>query len=195
MNEAPRDRLPEVAFLGRSNVGKSSVINSLLGSKLARTSATPGRTQLINFFLVNESFYFVDCPGYGYARVPENLRRQWQALMEEYFKQREFLKLIVLLLDCRVAPTALDQRMWKQLAACRKPLTLVLTKIDKLSSRELQEAHQRVLQWSHQTAIVHYSAIHDSGRQQLWRVIHSAVESDPTSSQIAKELGSRKSGF
>jgi GTP-binding protein len=174
-SEAPRDQLPEVAFLGRSNVGKSSVINSLLGVKLARTSSTPGRTQLINFFLVNEKFYFVDCPGYGYARVPEPIRRQWHQLMEDYLKSRETLKLDVLLLDSRVAPTPLDEQMYEWLMACHKPLTLVLTKTDKLSSNGLREAHKRLQRWTQNSSVIDYSATKHVGRSELWREIQEAV--------------------
>jgi GTP-binding protein len=175
LDEAPRDRLPEVAFLGRSNVGKSSVINSLLGSKLARTSGTPGRTQMLNYFLVEERFYFVDCPGYGYARVPEDVRRRWHRLMEDYLNRREFLKLNVLLLDSRVAPTPLDEQMLEWLMAYQKPLTLVLTKIDKLSSNELREAHRRLQRWTQNSSFIDYSAIQHIGRRELWREILNAL--------------------
>src|SRR5829696_8424202 len=98
----PRDRRPEVAFMGRSNVGKSSLMNSLLGVKgLARTSSTPGRTQTINFFLINEQFYFVDLPGYGYAKVSKNARHEWGKLIEKYLAEREQLVLSILIVDAR----------------------------------------------------------------------------------------------
>src|SRR5215813_13174531 len=103
------DGRPEVAFLGRSNVGKSSLINSLLGRKaLARTSNTPGRTQSINFFLINDSFYFVDLPGYGYAKVPKQMRSDWGKMAEEYLSERKQLALCVQLVDSRHKPTTLD---------------------------------------------------------------------------------------
>jgi GTP-binding protein len=175
LSDAPRDHFPEVAFLGRSNVGKSSVINSLLGAKLAKTSSTPGRTQLINYYVVNEEFYFVDCPGYGYAKAPETLRRQWHQLMEEYLRSREPLKLNVLLLDCRVAPTHSDEQMIEWLMAYRKPLTLVLTKVDKLSSNELREAHRRLQRWNEISSLINYSAIKHIGRRELWREILNAL--------------------
>ena len=105
----PNERLPEIAFMGRSNVGKSSLINSLLGNrKLARTSSTPGRTQLINFFRVNGSFLFVDLPGYGYAKVPERIRRTWGEMVENYLANRKELVLSILIIDSRHAPTAND---------------------------------------------------------------------------------------
>src|SRR3954469_4968287 len=105
------DGLPEVAFLGRSNVGKSSLINSLLMRKgLARTSNTPGRTQSINFFLINERFYFVDLPGYGYARVSKSMRADWGKMAEDYLSRREELVLCIQLIDARHEPTRLDQQ-------------------------------------------------------------------------------------
>lgn len=177
LSEAPRDKLPEIAFLGRSNVGKSSLINSLLGVRLARISSTPGRTQLINFYLVNQKFYFVDCPGYGFAKVPEEVRQRWHRLMEEYLESREPLKLNVLLLDSRVAPTPLDEIMLEWLMAYRKPLTLVLTKTDKLSSNELCEAHRRLQRWTQISSLIDYSAIKHIGRRELWREIMDALPS------------------
>jgi GTP-binding protein len=177
LSDSPRDKLPEIAFLGRSNVGKSSLINSLLGVRLAKTSSTPGRTQLINFYLVNQKFYFVDCPGYGFAKVPEEVRQRWHRLMEEYLESREPLKLNVLLLDSRVAPTSLDEQMLEWLMAYRKPLTLVLTKIDKLSSNELREAHRRLQRWTQNSSLIDYSATKHIGRRELWREILDALPS------------------
>ena len=177
MSDSPRDKLPEIAFLGRSNVGKSSLINSLLGVRLAKTSSTPGRTQLINFYLVNQKFYFVDCPGYGFAKVPEEVRKRWHRLMEEYLESREPLKLNVLLLDSRVAPTSLDEQMLEWLMAYRKPLTLVLTKIDKLSGNELREAHRRLQRWAQNSSLIDYSATKHIGRRELWREILDALPS------------------
>ncbi|MBZ5553078.1 MAG: ribosome biogenesis GTP-binding protein YihA/YsxC [Acidobacteriia bacterium] len=175
LSESPRDKLPEIAFLGRSNVGKSSLINSLLGVRLARTSSTPGRTQLINFYLVNQKFYFVDCPGYGFAKVPEEVRQHWHRLMEEYLESREPLKLNVLLLDSRVAPTPLDEQMLEWLMAYQKPLALVLTKTDKLSGNELRETHKRLQRWTQDSSLIDYSAIKHIGRRELWREILNAL--------------------
>src|SRR5437762_6832719 len=108
----PTDGLPEIAFLGRSNVGKSSLINSLLLRKgLARTSNTPGRTQSINFFLINERFYFVDLPGYGYAKVSKSMRSDWGKMAEEYLSQRENLALSIELIDSRHPPSELDRQL------------------------------------------------------------------------------------
>jgi GTP-binding protein len=108
----PRDGRPEIAFMGRSNVGKSSLINSMLGARgLARTSSTPGRTQLINFFLINDAFYFVDLPGYGYARVPRDVKKHWGPMVEKYLATRPELVLSIVITDSRHEPTELDLLM------------------------------------------------------------------------------------
>ena len=132
------DGLPEISFLGRSNVGKSSPINSLLARKgLARTSNTPGRTQSINFFLINESFYFVDLPGYGYAKVSKTMRADWGVMAEEYLAQREELKLSIQLVDARHKPTELDRQLHEWLVYNQKNHIIVATKSDKLSNNKL----------------------------------------------------------
>src|SRR5690349_10476727 len=125
----PRDGRAEVVFLGRSNVGKSSLINSLLGKKkLARTSNTPGRTQQINFFLINEQFYFVDLPGYGYAKLSKTQREQLQRLIQKYLAQREALVLSILLVDSRHLPTDMDLQTKSWFENRAKPFLVVLTK-------------------------------------------------------------------
>jgi GTP-binding protein len=137
----PRDRLPEVAFAGRSNVGKSSLINLLLGSgKIAHTSNTPGKTLGINFYSINCSFYFVDLPGYGYSKVPAPLRAKWAKLVSGYLETRKTLQLTLLLLDSRMPPTELDLQMRDWLAAMGKPFTVVLTKVDKLGKSRVAAA-------------------------------------------------------
>src|SRR3954453_21099074 len=129
------DGRPEVSFLGRSNVGKSSLINSLLLRKaLARTSNTPGRTQSINYFLINNSFYFVDLPGYGYARVSKAMRSDWGKLAEEYLSWSQRLRLCVQLIDARHQPTELDLQLNEWLLFHEKPHLIVATKADKLSA-------------------------------------------------------------
>jgi len=124
----------EIAFAGRSNVGKSSLLNSLLcRKKLAHTSGSPGKTRTINFFLINNSFYFVDLPGYGYARVSEDIKKQWHQLMESYFMQRETLKLVALLVDIRHPPSTDDCSMYKWFVYYNLPTVIVATKADKIS--------------------------------------------------------------
>ena len=124
----------EIAFVGRSNVGKSSLINKLLGRRrLAHTSSQPGKTQTINFYHINEAFYFVDLPGYGYAKVAKELKNTWGTMIEEYFLQRPNLSLVLMLVDLRHAPTKLDVAMAEWLHHIGRPFLIVSTKADKLS--------------------------------------------------------------
>src|SRR5687767_4541229 len=134
----PVDGRPEIAFLGRSNVGKSSLLNMLLQRKaLARTSNTPGRTQSINYFLINDDFYFVDLPGYGFAKVSKSMRSEWGIMAEDYLSKREELVLSIQLVDSRHRPSALDLQLNEWLAYNEKERIVVVTKSDKLSSNEL----------------------------------------------------------
>ena len=176
----PRAALPEIAFLGRSNVGKSSLINSLLGVKgLARTSSTPGRTQALNFFLINRKFHFVDLPGYGYARVPRSIREEWGEFVTAYLAKRERLVLSIHILDSRHDPTQLDVQLSEWLSAHGRPVLRVATKADKLSRNELQRNLRRaglVLGADGEPAkLVAYSAVTGAGREQVWRAISEAV--------------------
>lgn len=151
LKSAPADTGREVAFAGRSNAGKSSALNTLTRQKsLARTSKTPGRTQLLNFFNLNEQQRFVDLPGYGYAKVPEKVKRQWHALMETYLHERQSLYGIILVMDIRHPLTEFDWQMIEWCGYSKKPLHILLTKADKLNhgaakntlfkvQRELQE--------------------------------------------------------
>lgn len=135
--------LPQVAFSGRSNVGKSSLINTLLNRTrkgIAHVSATPGKTQAINFFAVNELFYLVDLPGHGYAKVPKKLRDQWQRLIEGYLRREEGLRGIVHLIDARRGAVDQDLEMLDFLASIELPALIVLTKIDKLKKAERKKA-------------------------------------------------------
>ncbi|MFN3387080.1 MAG: ribosome biogenesis GTP-binding protein YihA/YsxC [Candidatus Thermochlorobacter sp.] len=136
----PKDGLPEIAFVGRSNVGKSSLLNLLMGRKLAHTSATPGKTRELNFFLINRKFYFVDLPGYGYAKVQKSLQEEWKVLLEWYLKARTQLKLVLLLIDARHATMAIDKQMQEFLAFYGRRYALIRTKVDKLSKAELDAA-------------------------------------------------------
>lgn len=136
----PKDGLPEIAFVGRSNVGKSSLLNLLMGRKLARTSATPGKTRELNFFLINRKFYFVDLPGYGYAKVQKSLQEEWKVLLEWYLRARTQLKLVLLLIDARHTTMAIDKQMQEFLAFYGRRYALIRTKVDKLSKAELDAA-------------------------------------------------------
>ncbi|HEY0080392.1 MAG TPA: ribosome biogenesis GTP-binding protein YihA/YsxC [Pyrinomonadaceae bacterium] len=178
----PRGGLLEVAFLGRSNVGKSSLINSLLGVKgLARTSSTPGRTQSLNFFLINRRFHFVDLPGYGYARVPRDVRESWGEIVTSYLAKREPLVLSIHIVDSRHEPTKLDLQLREWLAANGKPFLTVATKSDKLSQNELAKNLSRAHKTFAQAAgdadvgLVAYSAVTGRGRDRIWRAIEEAL--------------------
>jgi GTP-binding protein len=170
------DGLPEIAFLGRSNVGKSSLINSLLARKgLARTSNTPGRTQSINFFLINETFYFVDLPGYGYARVSKSMRSDWGRMAEEYLAERPNLVLSIELVDSRHAPTELDRQLNEWLTYHGKPHIIAATKADKLSSNKLRKSLTEIEKALPESRILPYSSTTGRGRDGLWAEISSAV--------------------
>lgn len=171
--------LPEIAFLGRSNVGKSSLINSLLLRKsLARTSNTPGRTQSINYFLINNEFYFVDLPGYGYAKVSKSMRADWGKMAEDYLTQSGTLVLCVQLVDVRHAPTKLDIQLNEWLNFQAKPHIVVATKSDKLSRLQLQK-QLRVLEDVLPAAkIIAYSSESGMGREKVLSSIASAANAE-----------------
>lgn len=172
----PRDGRPEIAFMGRSNVGKSSLINSLLGVRgLARTSSTPGRTQLINFFLINDAFYFVDLPGYGYARVPRDVKKHWGPMVEKYLATRRGLVLSIVITDSRHEPTESDLLMKEWLEARRKPFIIVATKADKLSSNQLRASLSRASAVLGSSELVAYSAVSRSGAARIWKEITSRI--------------------
>lgn len=168
----PRDQRPEIAFAGRSNVGKSSLLNRLLGRRrLARVSRTPGRTQTINFYRVNDAFYFVDLPGYGYAKVPEHLRRSWAPMIEGYLKGRQILRGVVMLVDARYPPTPLDQEMRAYLQMEQLPHLVVLTKVDRVNRgvrRRNREAAAVLLGIQDPEEILLFSAVTGEGERELW---------------------------
>lgn len=170
------DGRPEIAFLGRSNVGKSSLINSLLLRKgLARTSNTPGRTQSINFFVINETFYFTDLPGYGYARVSKTMRADWGKMAEEYLADRRELALCVQLIDSRHPPTTLDMQLNEWLVHYGKPHIVAATKTDKLSNNALRKSLDETTKILSGEKIVAYSATTGRGRDELWNEINTAI--------------------
>jgi GTP-binding protein len=171
-----KDRRPEIAFIGRSNVGKSSLINSLLGVKgLARTSSTPGRTQSINFFLVNDKFYFVDLPGYGYAKTSKENRRAWGKLIEKYLAEREQLVLSILIVDARHEPSPLDLQMKSWLQHFGLPYLVVATKIDKLSANERRKSQQRLQEILDTERVIPYSSLTKEGANRVWNEIRASI--------------------
>jgi GTP-binding protein len=177
----PEGVFPEVAFVGRSNVGKSSLINALVGRKnLAKTSNTPGRTQLINFFLINRRYSFVDLPGYGFARVPESVRRNWGPMVETYLKERPNLRLVILIMDIRRDPAGHDMELLQWFNHYLIPTLPVLTKIDKLSKSKVQQRARQIEQMlmegvNLQTAPkpVLFSARTGEGEEALWSFIEA----------------------
>jgi GTP-binding protein len=139
LDQLPTAHLPEIVFIGRSNVGKSSLINKLCNkSKLAKTSSVPGRTRQLNYYLINEEFYFVDLPGYGYAKVPEQIKTGWRKLVEDYISSRKNIKIVFELMDSRHDPTYLDQLMINWLEYYEISYCIVLTKSDKISTNKME---------------------------------------------------------
>jgi GTP-binding protein len=172
----PADQKPEVAFMGRSNVGKSSLINSLLGTRgLARTSSTPGRTQSLNFFTINNQFRFVDLPGFGYARVPKPLKTSWGEMVTSYLAKRERLVLSIHIVDSRHEPTTLDLQLHEWLVHNARPRIIVATKSDKLSNNELKQSLMRVQRAFSNDRVVAYSAKTGRGSGELWKGIENAL--------------------
>jgi GTP-binding protein len=167
----PREELPEFAFLGRSNVGKSSLLNALVRQKgLAHTSSTPGRTQAINFFRVEEKWTFVDLPGYGYARVPKEITATWKFLIEEYLKNRQGLSLCFLLLDARRGWMEMDADLRKWLQSWGRPYAVVATKVDKLKTQK--ERHSLTKLMAEDGApFIPFSAITGQGVREIWQTI------------------------
>ncbi|MDZ4699910.1 MAG: ribosome biogenesis GTP-binding protein YihA/YsxC [Rhodothermales bacterium] len=170
------DGLPEVAFIGRSNVGKSSLLNMLTGRRaLARTSGTPGKTQEFNYYLVDETLYFVDLPGLGYAKISQAERARWERFIVRYITEREPLRLVVQLIDCRHPPTSIDRDLMHLLKEHEIPTVIALTKADKLSSnqkaaslRGLKEVFTAI---DYELPAVFTSATQPAGRDELLRWI------------------------
>lgn len=145
LDDCPPEDLPEVCFAGRSNVGKSSLINTLVNRKrLARTSNTPGKTQQMNYYNIDQKFYIVDLPGFGFARVPEKERQRWGKDIKQYLYQRTTLNLILHLVDARHDPTRLDQDFFYWMASNQKPFSVIMTKTDKLSGNKLAASKKTV---------------------------------------------------
>ena len=175
----PTDALPEIALAGRSNVGKSSLINRMVNRKnLARTSSRPGKTQTLNFYRVNGQLYFVDLPGYGYAQVSRSMRREWGAFIEQYLLGRQWLKLMLLLVDVRHPPTAGDCAMYEWVKHHGIPVCVVATKADKISRGQWQK-HLRIaaqtLDLDPNDPLVLFSSETGAGREELWNRIAQAA--------------------
>jgi len=180
LNKLPNLGLPEIAFAGRSNVGKSSLINTLLvRRRLAQTSSTPGKTRMLNFFMVNDRLLFVDLPGYGYARVAKEMRNRWGKLVEPYIRERETLRGVIHLVDCRREPTESDEQLSQWLTSYDIPSLTVLTKADKLSRLKARSALQVALgsldRQPDQCLL--FSAKTGQGKPEIWRWIEDRLSS------------------
>jgi GTP-binding protein len=177
-DQYPPEQLPEVAFAGRSNVGKSALINTLVGRKgLARISQTPGKTQLIHFYQAEDRFLLVDLPGYGYARVPEGIRKRWGPMVERYLAGRRSLRLVIFLLDLRRTPSQLDLQLKGWLDHHAIPTCFVLTKADKVSRGSRLPLIRQIADALEVTAadLIPFSAVTREGRRELWGVVLRAV--------------------
>ena len=177
----PPATLPEIAFVGRSNVGKSSLMNTLVGRKqLAKTSQTPGRTQLINFFSINKAMSFLDLPGYGFARVPRSVKKDWGDMIETYLRERQNLAMVVFILDLRRDPSDDDLSLLDWLEYYRIPFTVILTKSDKLSNNQAiarKRMIEKLLGGKTQQVTMLFSAKTQKGREELWKMIENHLSS------------------
>jgi len=180
LSALPSDGLPEIALAGRSNVGKSSLINRLTGrKKLARTSSVPGRTQTLNYYRINGSMYLVDCPGYGYAKVSRETRRKWGKLMERFMLERSTLNLVLLIVDVRHPPTKDDCAMYEWLAHHRIPRLVVATKADKVGKTRWPShvaAVRKTLAMEADDRVILFSSETGTGTDELWERIGQAAE-------------------
>ena len=177
----PENSLPEIAFAGKSNVGKSSLINAVMNRKsLARTSAQPGKTQTINFYNVNDAFYLVDLPGYGYAKVSEEVKAKWGRMVERYLRQSRQLKAVFLLIDIRHEPSANDRQMYDWIISQGYHPIIIATKLDKLKRSQVPAAVKTVregLKAGKETIILPFSALTKQGREEIYEVIDGLIGS------------------
>ena len=179
----PENLLPEFAFAGKSNVGKSSLINGLLNRRaLARTSSQPGKTQTINFYNVNDDLYFVDLPGYGYAKVSVEVKAKWGKMIERYLKKSKMLKSIFLLIDIRHDPSANDKMMYDWIVSNGYKPVIIATKLDKLKRSQIQKHVKMVregLGLEKEDVLIPFSAETKQGRDEIWALIESLQNPAP----------------
>ena len=177
-SQYPSAVLPEIAFTGRSNVGKSSLINTLVNRKrLVKTSSTPGRTQLINFFLINKAFLFVDLPGFGYAKVPDSVRKKWGPMIETYLSSRKTLKGVVLIMDIRRIPGMQEFNFIEWLHYYNIPSILILTKADKLSKTKQLKQHLNIAKALSvdKDDLILFSAKSRLGKDAVWNAVEGLI--------------------
>lgn len=196
-SQYPEGNLPEIAFCGRSNVGKSSIINSITGRKaLARVSNTPGRTRLVNFFILNDSVYLVDLPGYGYAKVSHSEIENFGKIMEEYLGTRDNIKKLILLVDSRHKPTADDKMMYNYIKACQIPCLIIGTKLDRLKRNEIKKNQNMIrdeLQMDPGDEIIFYSSLSKENRDKMLDMAFEGLGIDTETGKLAEtELSEEK---
>ena len=181
-SKLPRNKHPEVAFAGKSNVGKSSLINALMNRKsLARTSSQPGKTQTINYYNINDQIYFVDLPGYGYAKTSESVRAQWGKMIENYLHKSKQLKLVFLLVDIRHAPSENDVTMYRWILESGYRPVVIATKLDKINRSQIQKQLKLVrstLSADSGTLILPFSAQTKQGRDEIYEILDQILEGD-----------------
>ena len=174
-SKIPQNNHPEVAFAGKSNVGKSSLINALMNRKsLARTSSQPGKTQTINYYNINDQIYFVDLPGYGYAKVSESVRSQWGKMIDNYLHESEQLKLVFLLVDIRHAPSENDKVMYRWVCESGFRPVIIATKLDKIKRSQIQKQLKLIsstLEVDDDTLIIPFSAQSKQGREEIYGIL------------------------
>ena len=184
INQLPKLRLPEIAFAGRSNVGKSSLINSLINRKnLALTSSTPGKTRVLNYYFINDQFFFVDLPGYGYAKVSQKERFSWKRLVESYLSENKYLKGVIQIIDSRHGLTNLDREMIKWLSHLQLPTLLVATKTDKLPKSKKNHIIQNIFIDANEFGvnnIIPFSTITKHGKNEIWQSITELLKREDT---------------
>ncbi|MCR5459928.1 MAG: ribosome biogenesis GTP-binding protein YihA/YsxC [Acetatifactor sp.] len=178
-SKIPDNPYPEVAFSGKSNVGKSSLINALMNRKsLARTSSQPGKTQTINFYNVNDALYFVDLPGYGYAKVSQELKAKWGKMIENYLRRSKQLKLVFLLVDIRHAPSENDRTMYDWVLNMGFQPVVIATKLDKINRSQTQKQVKLIregLRASKETLIIPFSAETKQGRDEIYALLDQTI--------------------
>ncbi len=173
INDLPALKLPEVTFFGRSNVGKSSLINTLLSQKIARISQTPGKTQCLNYFLINNKFYFVDAPGYGYANAPIHVLNEWNSLINEWVRISKIDRIIIQIIDSRLEPQESDLNLFDWLILNKLQFILVVNKIDKLKTQPLRKNLELIskIYKINTDHMVPFSAKNSKGKAELWKLI------------------------
>ncbi len=197
-NQYPEDALPEIALAGRSNVGKSSLINRMINRKnLARTSSTPGKTQHLNYYRINDRVYFVDVPGYGYAKVSKSQREVWGKMIEKYLLERETLKLVLQIIDLRHPPTKDDELMYDWLKAYELPVCVVATKADKIPKSRWQK-HLKIIKEAlvlrAGDSLILFSAEEGIGKDELWAEIARYAELSEETGAIGPDATEGETG-